>query len=874
MAKKKLIPTRLAQPTPEDQAFYVMFDGHAAIMLLIEPQTGLILDANPTALYFYGYPQLAGMSITEINVLPPEQLAVYRQNSVDHTQNYFIFPHRLANGEERSVEVHSSPLTLQGRQVLFSIIHDITGREQGILDGIDKRAVDQENLRIYQIELEMQNHELRRSQELIESMRARYFDLYNLAPVGYCTLSPEGLILESNLTAAGMLGVTRTALIGKPFHRYISRKYQDSFYLFRKHLFETGAPQTCELQILTGNGPAGAAWVFLEASLALDARGPSEARLVISDISERKQAVADELEREVVKREQDVLARAGEERRILLDNIQTQIWYLIDDQTYGTVNEAHAAFIGVPKETLAFRSLSDFVPNETLIQYRQGVKQVFATGEALRSEVWMSNASGERRLLSILIAPILNPGDTIQQVICSAEDITERKYAEDALQQSEQRYRIVVEWSPYAVVIHRDGKIIYVNPAAVKMFGASLADELLGSSIYERIHPNFHESVRTRLKKALDEGAGAPMIELQYLKLDGTIIVAEAQGIPILYDGVPAIYAVLAEITESKRAEEALHYAGWQLESTIEGTHSGTWEWNVQTGETIFNEIWAQIVGYSLAELAPTSIKTWEVLTHPDDLNRSAEWLERHFAGELSYYDCELRMKHKQGHWVWIQDRGRVITWTADNRPLLMFGTHTDISERKAAEEKILKLNIELESLAMTDYLTNLFNRRYFMLRGAEELRRILRNKEPLALLMLDIDWFKKVNDQYGHQVGDMVLQHVALVLKSNLREVDFLGRIGGEEFAVLLPSTTPENAIRLAERVRQAIMLISVALPSGKSIDTITISIGVAAFFDGMAAIEDLLRNADFALGIAKQSGRNCVVFYQENQDSPYSEG
>ena len=143
-----------------------------------------------------------------------------------------------------------------------------------------------------------------------------------------------------------------------------------------------------------------------------------------------------------------------------------------------------------------------------------------------------------------------------------------------------------------------------------------------------------------------------------------------------------------------QQAEEKLRNEHWRLESIIEGTNIGTWEWNVQTGETEFNERWAGIIGYTLAELAPTTIKTWEKFAHPEDLSKATTLLERHFAGELPYYHCESRMQHKDGHWVWILDRGRVMTRTEDGQPLMMFGTHADITERKQTEEN--KATLEL----------------------------------------------------------------------------------------------------------------------------------------------------------------------------------
>lgn len=127
----------------------------------------------------------------------------------------------------------------------------------------------------------------------------------------------------------------------------------------------------------------------------------------------------------------------------------------------------------------------------------------------------------------------------------------------------------------------------------------------------------------------------------------------------------------------------------WRLRSILEATHAGTWEWNVQTGQCTFDHIWASIVGYTLDELAPCDFRTWERFTHPDDLALSNERIRQHFEGEIDYYECDVRMRHKDGRWVWVQDRGRVTSWTADGKPLLMFGTHIDITARKDAEEAL-----------------------------------------------------------------------------------------------------------------------------------------------------------------------------------------
>ncbi len=154
-----------------------------------------------------------------------------------------------------------------------------------------------------------------------------------------------------------------------------------------------------------------------------------------------------------------------------------------------------------------------------------------------------------------------------------------------------------------------------------------------------------------------------------------------------------------------------------RLSNVIEGTHVGTWEWDVQTGATVFNERWAGILGYSLAELAPVNIQTWLNLCHPDDRENSNRLLQEHFSGATPYYDCEWRMRHKDGRWIWVHDRGKVIEWLPDGRPHRMSGTHADITARKQAEDALQETNRQLvqatgraeqASRAKSEFLANM----------------------------------------------------------------------------------------------------------------------------------------------------------------------
>jgi diguanylate cyclase (GGDEF)-like protein len=162
----------------------------------------------------------------------------------------------------------------------------------------------------------------------------------------------------------------------------------------------------------------------------------------------------------------------------------------------------------------------------------------------------------------------------------------------------------------------------------------------------------------------------------------------------------------------------------------------------------------------------------------------------------------------------------------------------------------------------MVDELTGIFNRRHFFILAEKEFERAMRYHRPLAVIMLDIDHFKLVNDTYGHQVGDQVLQSVAKICSRLIRKVDFLGRYGGEEFTILLPETKGQHAFNAAERLRKAVASSGVETPQGRV--TVTVSVGVSTIEEGKGtSLESLLDLADRALFTAKQDGRNRVHLF-----------
>lgn len=279
---------------------------------------------------------------------------------------------------------------------------------------------------------------------------------------------------------------------------------------------------------------------------------------------------------------------------------------------------------------------------------------------------------------------------------------------------------------------------------------------------------------------------------------------------------------------------EALTEERWRLESILKGTNVGSWEWNVQTGETIFNERWAEIIGYTLEEISPVSIDTWVKFAHPDDLQRSNELLEKHFKGELEYYEFESRMRHKDGSWVWVFDRGRVFSWTEDGKPLMMFGTHQDINHRKNTELALRESEERFHEMARTDGLTGLLNRRGWEECLSAEESRQQRYRHSSCVIVVDLDGLKGVNDAQGHKAGDDLIRRAARCIQGAVREVDQVARMGGDEFTVLAIECGERCAKAILDRIEEAL-----------SRETISASLGMA-LCDSSTGFEAAVAQAD----------------------------
>jgi diguanylate cyclase (GGDEF)-like protein len=313
-----------------------------------------------------------------------------------------------------------------------------------------------------------------------------------------------------------------------------------------------------------------------------------------------------------------------------------------------------------------------------------------------------------------------------------------------------------------------------------------------------------------------------------------------------------------------------------RLELALEAAGLDLWENDLITGHVTRKATKTFLeLGFTEDEIV-SGVQDIYGLFHPDDLAMVRQSVADHLAGLTPQYRCEFRLRSKRGDWVWYANYGRIMDAQSDTPGRRLIGVTFNIDDRKRREDEIAQINQQLteqnrllqqlqrgvELLAAKDSLTGLCNRRTLMELGANECKRAERFAHPLSVLVVDIDFFKAVNDAWGHLAGDRMICAVANVCAARRRSgVDIVARFGGEEFVIVLPETDSTSALRAAESLRAEIASMTVPVNDQGVHVSVTVSIGVATGVPGSGChFESLVDLADHALYQAKGTGRNAV--------------
>ncbi len=710
-------------------------------------------------------------------------------------------------------------------------------------------------LQVHQIELLMQNEELRRTEAELTEIRDRYFELFELAPIGYVTIGPDYRIGRCNLSAAELLGTDRSKIGGAVLAGLMAPEDRDACFLAMRETLESGAPQTCECAIVRTAGKK----LHVQLSIVpVNKQSPADGcRVTLTDVTAMKEAeqkvlhINEELEAKVQDRIRDLQREVEERHRVeqaehflrsTIDGLGAHIC-VIDGtgrilvtnrawKNFGAENNARESAIGEGvsyfdvlmgggdcdrAEAEAFHTgissvlagdspefvreyachsehakrwsicrVNPFfvddrryaiIAHEDITQRRLAEDALRNTKERLEATInalpdLMFRADCEGRIrecrsrdaASFHVSPAVSVGkkfaevlpeeptriveaalaeaavhgshrgatymiptphgkmsfelsiaamgsdaDAGQDFIVLVRDISERVRTADALAEahltaarlaSEQRLAAVIGQSLAGVAeIDLDRRLVYVNNRLCEILGYS-RDELLGRRLEEFVPPEDASITRAQFEVFLNCNAIPAAIERCLRRSDGMPVWTRVSGAAI-HDsaGNPvSVLCILLDITERKLAEEALREERQRLASIIRASNVGTWEWDLRTGGVAFNDRWSEIAGYSLAELAPVSMETWRQLAHPDDYQASQNLLEKHLRNESAYFAAESRMRHRDGSWLWVLDRGQVTSWTSDGRPLLMRGIRQEITRLKQMTDRLRTFSKAIES--------------------------------------------------------------------------------------------------------------------------------------------------------------------------------
>jgi diguanylate cyclase (GGDEF)-like protein/PAS domain S-box-containing protein len=426
--------------------------------------------------------------------------------------------------------------------------------------------------------------------------------------------------------------------------------------------------------------------------------------------------------------------------------------------------------------------------------------------------------------------------------------LSRRKIHRDMLE----RYQVIVEQAGEAILLidAQDGRILDANPASQRLLN---------------INPS--ERIRAKIKDVFISGIdieeitnrGGGVIENKCVLKDGVELEFEISSNPVKLNGRDILAILLRDISERKRVENALRSSEERYQLAVQGANDGLWDWNLVTDEIFYSSRWIKMLGFEGREIS-NSPDEWFDRVHPDDLWALRNAISYHLSQKTEYFHFEHRMRQKDGVYKWMLSRGAA--YFKDGFARRIAGSQTDIDERKKIDE-------QLKFDALHDPLTRLPNRTLVLERIKQANRRSKRHGMfDFALLFLDLDRFKRINDTLGHAVGDQLLMEISHRIKACLRSMDTIARVSGDEFVILLEEThTSEEIIRVTERV-----LHSFDQPyyvAGREIN-LTTSIGVVIPDEEYEDVEEVIRDADIAMNASKELGRSrYTLFKREMQQN-----
>ncbi len=563
----------------------------------------------------------------------------------------------------------------------------------------------------------------------------------------------------------------------------------------------------------------------------------------------------------------DVLDERETQLRTLLHSIPDLIWLKDTNGVFMACNSAFEKLYGAKEADIVGKTDYDFVSKEQADLFRDSDRKVMIANSVVTDEEWFTFADGRYRgLFETVKTPLTDANGNVIGVLGISRDITERKASELKLRM----LSTAIEQSPTSVAItNTEAQIEYINPAFTREAGYTL-EEVYGKN------PRIMQSGMTDAKVYEDmwsklSNGESWQGEFINKRKSGEIFYEEAYISPIKDDtGTISHYvAVKLDVTSRKHAERTLLESNKKMDSLLQSLAEGAYGVDTKGNCTFVNNSFLKILGYtSEDELVGRHIHELIHHSHTDGSHYPADDCKIYAAykSNIAIHSADEVFWHKDGYAIQVEYWSRPIV--VDGVVIGAIATFFDITERK-------KMEAQIRHLALHDALTTLPNRRLLIERINQAQLSSKRNHKYCALMFMDLDNFKPLNDQHGHDAGDKLLIEVANRLKQCVREMDTVARIGGDEFVVMLNKLDTDEALsrnhaeRIAEKIRVELSrpyVIKVLNNEGVE-HTIehycSASIGVVLFKGASPGKEEIIKIADDMMYQAKSAGRNNVMFY-----------
>ncbi len=752
---------------------------------------GRVVYANRKCEDLMGYSQeeFVDPDFDFLALIAPQSVGTIKENYAKHLRGEDVPPYEYAlrtqDGGELPAIITSKLITYEGEPAILGVVTDITERIEA-----------EEALRASEERFRGVLSSLHRSLITVLDRDGRHTEVWG---------DPE---------LRERYGIEPRDMVGRSLSDLLPPELAEERIADIQRVFETGEPVRAEFPV---RFPAGDFWHSISISPMRDASGQVCGIVAfIRDVTERKQA-------------EEALGEAEERHRLILENATDLIaLHSLDDFLFVYVNPATVRTLGYAEDELIGRDPADLIHPDDMDRAMEAFANGLSRGEA--AEVRYRKKDGTYIWLEQTGRVLPSEADT-RMALTISRDVTARKEAEEARREAEDRYRQISENATDLITLHslHDVSYLYVNPATLRKLGYT-QEELLGRSALDFVHPEDGERAVLALREGVERGQGSG--EFRYMKKDGSYLWLEATGKVVTGErGEPVALLISRDITDRKEAEEALQESEERFRSLFEAATEFIQILDAEGRIVAVNPAARDKLGYADEELfgqrltdffTPESRVVFEQ-HFPTLLDRGSYRQEAEIAcqdGSVITVDCSAAAIR--------DDEGNVTSIVALLR---------DVTDRVRVRE-------ELRMLSVADVLTGLSNRRGFFHLAEQQLKFANRSKSAMLLLFADLDGLKDINDAHGHKEGDLALVETANVLGETFRESDILGRVGGDEFAVLAVAAPDTTAQRINERIQERIGARN-AQPDRAY--QLSISVGIASYDpDNPCSLEELMARAD----------------------------